>query len=146
MSFSVVKFTLSVLTHLKCDSDETSRRQLETINRVMHSASDAIVGEYRLYIINYAKYNKSTKLMQRQQFTDTMSQLQRQFQLQNTIGMWITKFYSLYVSICYQESSSSSLSKTVTWSNLCNEQCVIPCCYVQFFKYYKRQTPMIVNC
>ena len=89
MSFSVVKFTLSVLTHLKCDSDETSRRQLDTINRVMNSASDAIVGEYRLYIINYAKYNKSTKLMQRQQFTETMSQLQRQFQLKNTIGMWI---------------------------------------------------------
>ena len=146
MSFSVVKFTLSVLTHLKCDSDETSRRQLDTINRVMHSASDAIVGEYRLYIINYAKYNKSTKLMQRQQFTETMSQLQRQFQLRNTIGMWINSVQPLYVSIFSLKFSSSSLAKTVTWSNLCNEQCVTPCCYVQFFKYYRRQTPMTVNC
>ena len=87
MSITVVKFTLSVLTHLKRDSDETSQRQLDTINRVMCSASNAIVGEYRLYIINYAKYNKSTKLMHREQFIETMSGLQRQFKLQNTIGM-----------------------------------------------------------
>lgn len=108
MSITVVKFTLSVLTHLKRDSDETSQRQLDTINRVMCSASNAIVGEYRLYIINYAKYNKSTKLMQREQFIETMSGLQRQFKLQNTIGMRNSSNSLIYFKFIYRVQRQSS--------------------------------------
>ena len=112
MSITVVKFTLSVLTHLKRDSDETSQRQLDTINRVMCSASNAIVGEYRLYIINYAKYNKSTKLMQREQFIETMSGLQRQFKLQNTIGMRNSSNSLIYFKVIYMYRVQRQSSET----------------------------------
>ena len=61
--------------------------QVTVVNKALRKTSESILDEYRPYVINYARFHKSARMMQKDDFKMTMRNLQVEFNLNNTLGM-----------------------------------------------------------